>query len=129
MSDQIDHTAAEIAEEVRSGRASAVEVAKRALAHVASRDPALNCFTATLGDRALEAAAAVDEAVRQGRDPGPLAGVPFAVKNLYDVRGTVTLAGSLIEASKPPASEDAALVTRLEAADTGSRGSWPCRAS
>jgi AtzE family amidohydrolase len=116
LSHVIDHTAAEIAEEVRSGRRSAVAVAKCALSLVASRDPALNCFTATLRDRALESAAAVDEAVRQGRDPGPLAGVPFAVKNLYDVQGVVTLAGSVIEASRPAAGEDAPLISRLEAA-------------
>jgi AtzE family amidohydrolase len=116
LSDLIDHTAAEIAGEVRSGRRSAVAVAEAALSLIAARDPQLNCFTATLGERALASAAAVDAAVRQGRDPGPLAGAPFAVKNLYDLRGVVTLAGSVIEASKPPARQDAALVSRLEAA-------------
>jgi AtzE family amidohydrolase len=59
---------------------------------------------------------AVDEAVARGEDPGPLAGVPFAAKNLFDVRGVVTLAGSIIERRRPPAKQDAFAVTRLEAA-------------
>jgi AtzE family amidohydrolase len=116
VSHVIDDTAAEIAGDVRHGRRSAVDIAKCALSLVAVRDPALNAFTATLRDRALEAADAVDAAVRQGRDPGPLAGVPFAVKNLYDIEEIVTLAGSIIEAGKPEAARDAALVARLEAA-------------
>ncbi len=116
MSHVIDDTAAQIAADVRNGRRSAVSVAKCALSLVAARDPELNCFTATLRDRALASAAAVDALVAQGRDPGPLAGVPFAVKNLFDVEETVTLAGSIIEAAKPEAPADAALVARMETA-------------
>ena len=115
MSHVIDDTAAEIAADVRQGRRSAVSVAKCALSLIAARDPDLNCFTATLRDRALESAAAVDALVAEGRDPGPLAGVPFAVKNLFDVQDAVTLAGSIIEASRPKAQQDAALVERMEA--------------
>ncbi len=55
-------------------------------------------------------AAAVDAAIARGEDPGPLAGVPFAVKNLLDVKGLATLAGSVIRADAPAASEDAASV-------------------
>jgi AtzE family amidohydrolase len=112
----IDQTAVEIAAAVRAGRQSAVAVAKSALARIAERDGALNCFTQTLRENALEAAKAVDDALAQGRDPGPLAGVPFAVKNLFDVEGVVTLAGSIIRARRPAASASAALVARLEAA-------------
>lgn len=50
-----------------------------------------------------------------GIDPGPLAGVPFAVKNLFDIAGLPTLAGSRINAAHPPAQHDALLITRLEA--------------
>ena len=53
---------------------------------------------------------------RRGRDPGPLAGVPFAVKNLFDVAGEVTVAGSRISADDPPASADAEAVRRLSQA-------------
>ena len=111
-----DLTALDIAAGVRAGRLSATAVVQAALDRIASADAGLNCFTAVFADRALRAAREVDDAVRLGADPGPLAGVPFAVKNLYDVRGEVTLAVSIIERDKPPASRDATLVERLEAA-------------
>jgi AtzE family amidohydrolase len=77
---------------------------------------ALNAFTRLLADEALADAARVDDAIAAGRDPGPLAGVPFAVKNLFDVEGVVTLAGSKINRDQPPAHRDAAAVQRLRAA-------------
>ena len=116
MSHLIDQTAVEIAADVKSGRVSAVQIAKCALSQVAERDPELNCFTGGLRDRALESAEAIDDAIRQGRDPGPLAGVPFAAKNLFDIEGVITLAGSVIEAGKPAASANSAMVARMEAA-------------
>ena len=116
MSALTDLTAGQIAEGVRGGRLSASDLAESALDRIRAADGALNCFTDVFADRARAAARRVDETVRQGRDPGPLAGVPFAVKNLYDVKGVVTLAGSIIERDRPPAGEDAALVARLEAA-------------
>ena len=64
-------------------------------------------------ERALAAAAVVDAALAAGGDPGPLAGVPFAVKNLYDVAGLATIAGSCIDRDRAPAARDAALVRRL----------------
>jgi AtzE family amidohydrolase len=109
-------TAAEIAGDVRAGRTSAVKVVEDALEKIRRLDAELNCFTAVLADEALAAARAVDAEVRAMRDPGPLAGVPFAVKNLFDIKGVVTLAGSIIEADKPAATEDAPLVARLRAA-------------
>jgi AtzE family amidohydrolase len=112
----IDLNAWEIAADVRAGRVTALKVAEAALAYIAARDPALNCFTGCLRDRALETAQAVDEAVRQGRDPGPLAGVPYAAKNLFDIEGTVTLAGSRVQAGRPAASADSALVAKMQAA-------------
>ena len=116
MSGPGDLTACEIAAGVRGGRLSATAVARAALDLIAAADAGLNCFTAVFADRALRTAREIDDAVRQGRDPGPLAGVPFAVKNLFDVAGEVTLAGSIIERDKPPASHDAILVARLAAA-------------
>src|SRR5208337_4562158 len=56
-----------------------------------------------------------DAAVAAGRDPGPLAGVPFAVKNLFDIAGVTTLAGARIHAGRPPATKDATLVARFKA--------------
>ncbi len=61
-------------------------------------------------------ARAIDETRKAGRNPGQLAGVPFAVKNLFDLAGLATRAGSKINRDDPPAGRDATLVERLEAA-------------
>ncbi|HTV80114.1 MAG TPA: AtzE family amidohydrolase [Steroidobacteraceae bacterium] len=106
----------QIASNVRSGRASAEEITGRALSTIAARDGELNCFTTVLADRAIRDARAIDTRIRQGEDPGALAGVPVGVKDLYDVAGVVTLAGSKILAQRPPAACDAVLVSRLKAA-------------
>ena len=116
MADPIDESAAEIAAAVRGGHRSAVAEVKGALERAAALDPRINSFTALLRERALSSAKAVDATIRQGGDPGPLAGVPFAAKNLYDIKGVTTLAGSLIDASRPAAEADATLVAKLEAA-------------
>ena len=108
--------AATIARDVRARKTSAGDVVTAALGRIAARNPAINAFTRVLGDEALGAAKRIDEAVAMGRDPGPLAGVPFAVKNLFDVAGVVTLAGSKIHADRPPAARDATAVARLRAA-------------
>ena len=95
---------------------SAVAAVEAALARIAAANPALNAFTAVTADRARARAAALDASPRR-RAPGlPLAGVPFAVKNLIDVAGLPTLAGSRINRDHPPATADATLVRRLEAA-------------
>ena len=104
------------AEAVRAGRLGARDAVEAALARIASLDPALNCFTAVLADTARRDAEAVDARVARGEDPGLLAGVPFAVKNLFDVAGLTTLAGSRIHASRPPAARDAAAVAALRRA-------------
>ncbi|HKZ04905.1 MAG TPA: AtzE family amidohydrolase [Methylomirabilota bacterium] len=105
-----------IAAAVRRRSASARDTVEAALARIAERDKALNCFTAVLADAARREAAAVDARVAAGEDPGPLAGVPFAVKNLFDVQGLTTLAGSRINAERPPAARDAACVAALRRA-------------
>src|SRR6478609_7658996 len=89
-------TASEIAQAVQSGASSAAGVAEAALARIAERDGVLNSFTAVTRDRALAKARAIDAARTRGEPLGPLAGVPFAVKNLFDVAGLATLAGSKI---------------------------------
>jgi AtzE family amidohydrolase len=107
-------TAAETARAVRAGSLRAVEVAERAVA--AAKADRRNAFTAVTEARARAEAASVDAAVAAGRDPGPLAGVPVAVKNLFDLEGLPTLAGSKIRRTAPPASRDAFLVRKLRAA-------------
>lgn len=109
-------TAAGIAARVRGGATTAQAVAQGALARIAALDPELNAFTSVFAERAARQAAAVDAAVAAGRDPGPLAGVPFAAKNLFDVAGVVTRAGAKVTAGDPPAEADAAAVAALERA-------------
>jgi AtzE family amidohydrolase len=103
-----------IAAAVKSGRLTAVEIAEAALARITSRDPALNSFTAVTEERALADARAVDARRARGEDPGLLAGVPFAVKNLFDIEGLVTVAGSRIDCERKPAAADATIVRRLK---------------
>jgi Asp-tRNA(Asn)/Glu-tRNA(Gln) amidotransferase A subunit family amidase len=105
-----------IAEAVRSRRLTARDAVEAALGRIAARDGALNSFTAVLADAARRDADAVDTRVARGEDPGLLAGVPFAVKNLFDVKGLTTLAGSRIHAERPPAARDAAAVAALRRA-------------
>lgn len=109
-------TAAEIAEAVAAGAVSARAVTEAALARIAERNPAINAFTDVTRERALAEAGAVDTALAAGGPAGPLAGVPFAVKNLFDIAGLPTRAGSRINRERPPASRDAALIRRLNAA-------------
>jgi len=101
---------------IRSGGVSARAVADAALARIATRGVAVNAFTTVLADQARADAARVDEALAAGRDPGPLAGMPFAAKDLFDIAGVTTLAGSKINAERPPAARDAAAVAALRRA-------------
>jgi AtzE family amidohydrolase len=105
-----------IASAVRCAQVKAVDVVRAALENIAARDGELNCFTAVIAESALADASGVDRAVANGNDPGLLAGVPFAVKNLFDIAGLVTLAGAKINAENPRSSQDATAVGRLKQA-------------
>jgi AtzE family amidohydrolase len=109
-------TAASIAAEIRTGARSATEVARATLDRVRRLDPQVNAFTEITESRALADAAAVDAARAGGKPLGPLAGVPFAVKNLFDIAGITTLAGSIIERDRPPAAADGFAVAKLRQA-------------
>jgi len=109
-------SAATIAAAVTAGRVSATRIVEATLARIREFDPLLNSFTAVTERRALARAQALDAARAKGEKLPPLAGVPFAVKNLFDVAGLPTLAGSKINRNLPPAQRDAALIERLEAA-------------
>jgi aspartyl-tRNA(Asn)/glutamyl-tRNA(Gln) amidotransferase subunit A len=109
-------TAAEIAKAVATGETTALAVAEAALARIGTRDKVLNAFTTVTAERALAKARTVDAARAAGKALGPLAGVPFAVKNLFDVAGLPTVAGSRINRERPPATADQPLIERLEAA-------------
>jgi 1-carboxybiuret hydrolase len=109
-------TAVDIAGAVRGGDIRAAEIIEATLAAVRMRDPVLNSFTEVTDGRARARASAIDAQRANGKLLGPLAGVPFAVKNLFDIEGLPTLAGSKINRVRPPALRDAALIERLEAA-------------
>ncbi|WP_026732797.1 AtzE family amidohydrolase [Fischerella sp. PCC 9605] len=108
--------AVSIATAVRQGKISAVEVTKAALQRIAARDRELNCFTAVTAETALADADRIDREIAQGKNPGLLAGVPFAVKNLFDIAGITTLVGAKINAENPLANQDATAVARLKQA-------------
>jgi AtzE family amidohydrolase len=104
-----------IAQAVAGRKVSALEVTEAALARIAKHDGVLNSFTDVTADRARAKARAVDAAIAAGQKVGPLAGVPFAVKNLFDVKGLATRAGSKINRDLKPSSRDATLIERMEA--------------
>jgi len=108
--------AAAVAAGVRARAFSAESVTQAALARIGARNPALNAYTDVLADRALAEARAVDRAIADGADPGPLAGVTVGVKNLFDIAGLPTRAGSRINRERAPAAQDAVLIRRLAAA-------------
>ncbi|GAB6968059.1 AtzE family amidohydrolase [Komagataeibacter kakiaceti JCM 25156] len=105
-----------LAADIRARRRSAVSVVTGAIADIEIRDTRFNSVTRILGAAAVAQAEEVDRAIAAGRDPGPLAGVPFGVKDLFDVRGEVTTAGSIVLRDNPPATQDATVVGRLRAA-------------
>src|ERR1700686_5303931 len=111
MLDLVWASAGAIASAVARGETTAGAVVDGALARISRHNPVLNAFTAVTAERARARAQAIDAARTGGRPLGPLAGVPFAVKNLFDVAGLPTLAGAKINRDRPPARADA---TRTE---------------
>jgi aspartyl-tRNA(Asn)/glutamyl-tRNA(Gln) amidotransferase subunit A len=109
-------SASQIARAFADGKVSALDVIEAALSRIARRDPELNSFTDVIADRARMRARAVDAARASGKAVGPLAAVPFAVKNLFDIRDLPTRAGSRINRDRVPSDRDATLIERLEAA-------------
>lgn len=109
-------TARECAASVINGEASALDIAQAALARVSALDDNINSYTAVSAERALCEARAVDAARARGDVLPPLAGVPYAVKNLFNIKHLITLSGSKLRSGDAPANDDAALVRRLTAA-------------
>jgi amidase/aspartyl-tRNA(Asn)/glutamyl-tRNA(Gln) amidotransferase subunit A len=106
----------ELLRAVATGRVSAREVCDAALVRIEASDARVNAFTERTVARARREADAVDAARARGDALPLLAGLPYAVKNLFDVAGLRTLAGSRINRDLPPAAADAVLVQRLQAA-------------
>ena len=108
-------TAVQIAAGVRSGQLKATEVLEQHLTRIDSREGEIHAFNLVLTDQARAAAAAIDAAVSAGNDPGPLAGVPVALKDNMCTHGVPTTCSSKILAGWTPP-YDATVVTRLNAA-------------
>ncbi|MDE5457368.1 AtzE family amidohydrolase [Bradyrhizobium sp. CSA112] len=109
-------SAQQIAQAVIDRKLSALDATEAALARIVARDSVLNSFTDITADRARATAKAIDAKIDAGQNAGPLAGVPFAVKNLFDVKGLATRAGSKINRDLALSSRDATLIERMEAA-------------
>jgi aspartyl-tRNA(Asn)/glutamyl-tRNA(Gln) amidotransferase subunit A len=108
-------TAVALADGVRAGSFRAREVTEAFLDRVAARDAALGCFLLVDAEGARRRADAVDASVKAGRDPGPLAGVPIAFKDIYCTRGLETTCASKILRGFVPPYESTA-TARLAAA-------------
>jgi len=114
-------SAIELARAVRAGERSAREIVDGYLATIAEHEPTIHAFNLVTADEARAAADAVDAKVAEGRDPGPLAGVPVALKDNLCTRGIPTTCSSKILAGwRPP--YDATVVQKLAAAGAVSVG-------
>ncbi len=105
-----------LAAAIAQGQLTATQLVETTLQHIQQRDPELNCFTEVFFERARHQAQRLDQSRQNGDPLGPLAGVPFGVKNLFDVQGYPTLAGSRINRDLPCAQSDAVVIQRLQAA-------------
>ncbi len=105
-----------IASAIKTGKTTTEILITKCIEQIYDRNRTLNCFTAITTESALNRAKQIDRDIAQGKNPGLLAGIPFAVKNLYDIAGLTTLAGAKINAENPPATQDATAVAKLKQA-------------
>jgi AtzE family amidohydrolase len=108
--------AAALARRIAAGEQSAVEVVSASLERIAATDSRVNAFTDLTRSRALAQAQSIDARRARGETLPLLAGVPYAVKNLYDIEGLTTRAGSKINRGLPAAGQDAVLVQQMQSA-------------
>jgi aspartyl-tRNA(Asn)/glutamyl-tRNA(Gln) amidotransferase subunit A len=112
----VSGSALDLARQIRSGERSAMSVLAETRALIEAQDPSLNCFTATTYERAEREAAEIDARRVRGESLPPLAGVPYAVKNLFDIACVTTLAGARVNVDNAAAAHDAQLVVRMQRA-------------
>ena len=106
---------AEASAGITAGTLSPVALTEAALARIAALDPKLNAFITLTGDRARQAAAVAEAEIKAGKKRGPLHGIPYALKDIYDVAGVRTTAHSKLLIDNV-AQEDATTTAKLEAA-------------
>src|SRR5690349_15465637 len=107
-------TVASLSRGIRSGELGPVQVTEFFLDRIDRLDPALHSFLEVTRDRALAEARAAEAARKNGQDLGPLHGIPYGVKDLFDVKGHATTAGTRLLANNIAAS-DSTVVRRLAA--------------
>ena len=103
----------DIQQGLRSKTFSARELAQQSLALIEQANPGINAFTGVTATRMLTEAAHIDARRAAGETLPALAGVPYAVKNLFDVEGVTTLAGAKLFSTQPPATKDAFAIRQL----------------
>jgi aspartyl-tRNA(Asn)/glutamyl-tRNA(Gln) amidotransferase subunit A len=109
-------TAVGIADAIRKRKVSASEVLELHVKRIEASNKELNAFVYLDLDAARKAAKEIDRRIGRGEDPGPLAGVPYGVKDLYDAAGMPTSRGSLIYKNQPPMRADSTHVARVRKA-------------
>ena len=109
-------TAMEIGAAVHAKQVSALRVVEAALETIHRNNHTLNAFTLIKDSSARSCAAEIDSRLANGLEVGPLAGVPFAAKDLFDVRDEVTSAGAKLRSSQPKAVYDSSAIARMKAA-------------
>jgi aspartyl-tRNA(Asn)/glutamyl-tRNA(Gln) amidotransferase subunit A len=112
MMDTQDLSIAEMGQALRAGTVTAQQLARDALARIAARDPALQAFLLVTETRALEDARRADEELQAGRDRGPLHGIPYALKDIYDTAGIRTTCHSKLRVDHVPTA-DSVVAARL----------------
>ncbi len=105
-----------LSQKVKNQEITATEVIAQVINKIEQQNPTLNCFKTILKNLAFEQAKEVDKHIKKGDNLGILTGVPFAVKNLFDIEGIITLAGSKINQENAPAIQDATAIQKLKAA-------------
>ncbi|WP_107670637.1 AtzE family amidohydrolase [Cyanothece sp. BG0011] len=105
-----------LSQKIKNQEITAIEVIRQFINNIEQQNPTLNCFTTILRSQAIEQAKQLDYKIIKGEEIGILTGVPFAVKNLFDIEGVITLAGSKINQENAPATQDATAIKKLKAA-------------
>lgn len=115
-SEGIEDGLAEVSRRIRRREISPVEVVEATLQRIERRNPELGALLAITAERALSGARAAEREISRGNWRGPLHGIPFTVKDLFDAAGTRTTAASRFLQDAPLSTMDSAVVARLERA-------------
>ncbi|VEC00559.1 Glutamyl-tRNA(Gln) amidotransferase subunit A [Cedecea lapagei] len=110
------HSIREIHQGLRDRTFSATELAGQTLAKIEQQNPKINAFTEVTQSRLLDEAASVDRLIASASPLPALAGVPYAVKNIFDIKGHTTISGAELFAGQPAATADAFAITQLQKA-------------